>query len=43
MNEIYLHLLQAVALRDMTEARFLVEQLCHNYPEDIPSDFLAWL
>lgn len=43
MDETYLHLLQAVALRDMAEARLLAEQLCHSSPQDIPPDFLAWL
>lgn len=43
MNELYLHLLQAVALKDMTEARLIAAQLCHDAPHDIPQDFLAWL
>lgn len=43
MDELYLHLLQAVALKDMTEARFIAEGLCRQVAEDIPPDFLAWL
>ena len=43
MDELYLHLLQAVALKDMAEARLIAAQLCQAAPQDIPQDFLEWL
>lgn len=43
MNELYLYLLQAVAMKDMNEARLIAAQLCRDASQDIPPDFLAWL